>query len=209
MDKNFPVRKIAENQVENELCSIGFDSSYLDIAKNKFIGNLFKISHLTPVQATILKQTALSCGTDCAVHRDVLTQNIEYSDVILFATNSQIKEIIKKLSPQPFKLNILAQNLETAAQDTFSKFTIRNKIFNSEKTYIMGILNCTPNSFSDGGEFFNENNALKRFNDIITQGADIVDIGAESTAPFNDAISADEEINRLKDGFKKMPWTEH
>ncbi len=202
MNEKFLVRKISGNQVEKELCAIGFDASYLDIAKDKYKAGLFKISNVTPLQATILKQTALSCGTDCAVHRDVLTHSVEYSDVLLFATAAQLKEILNKLVHQPFGLKTLAQNLEAATQNVPSAFTIRNKVFNPEKTYIMGILNCTPNSFSDGGEFLEEKNAMQRFSDIITQGADIVDIGAESTAPFNDAIDIDEEISRLKDILK-------
>jgi len=203
MNENFLVRKISENQVEKELLAIGFDSSYLDIAKSKYQSDLFKISDLTPLQATILKQTALSCGTDCAVHRDVLTHSVEHSDVLLFATYAQLKEILKKLSSQPFGLKSLAQNLEAISQNSTSAFTIRNKTFTPEKTYIMGILNCTPNSFSDGGEFLEEKNAMQRFDEIIAQGGDIVDIGAESTAPFNDAIEIDEEINRIKDILKK------
>jgi len=139
-----------------------------------------------------LKQTALSCGTDCAVHREVLTHNIDFSDVILSATKSQLKEIIKKLYVQPFGLKILAKNLENIQNKS-----MKNNLFDWNKTYLMGILNCTPNSFSDGGEFFDKENALKRFEQIIADGADIIDIGAESTAPNNVPIDVEEELSRL------------
>ena len=192
MQKDFLVKKISQNIVEKELSSIGFDKDYLQVAKNKYEYNLFKIFNLTPLQATILKQTALSCGTDCAVHREVLTHNIDFSDVILSATNSQLKEIIKKLYVQPFGLKILAKNLENIQNKS-----MKNNLFDWNKTYLMGILNCTPNSFSDGGEFFDKKNALKRFEQIIADGADIVDIGAESTAPNNVPIDVEEELLRL------------
>jgi len=191
------VKKISDDNIEHELCSVGFDKSYLQLVTNKYKSGLYKIFSLTPEQATILKQTALSCSTDCAIHREVLTHNIDYTDAVLFATNAQLTEIIKKLSRQPFGLKNLADKLQSI-NNSLNSFSIRNINFDWKKTYIMGILNCTPNSFSDGGEFFNTDDAMKRFNDIIEQGTDIVDIGAESTAPNNESISADEEIQRLE-----------
>ena len=97
MDKKFLIKKISNKNIDNELANIGFDKNYINVAKNKYHSSVYKIYSLTPVQATILKQTALTCGTDCAVHRDVLTHNIEFTDVILSATNSQLKKIIQKL----------------------------------------------------------------------------------------------------------------
>lgn len=67
-----------------------------------------------------------------------------------------------------------------------------------KKTYIMGILNVTPDSFSDGGLFFNKEDALRQAEKMIAEGADIIDIGAVSTRPFADDVSAEEEWIRLK-----------
>ena len=61
----------------------------------------------------------------------------------------------------------------------------------------MGILNITPDSFSDGGEFFNISNALVQTKKLVLSGIDILDIGAQSTRPGADIISAKEEIQRL------------
>ncbi|HIQ57444.1 TPA: dihydropteroate synthase [Candidatus Gracilibacteria bacterium] len=63
---------------------------------------------------------------------------------------------------------------------------------------IMSILNITPDSFSDGGLFLEKNSALEHVKKSMQDGADIIDIGAESTAPQNSAISADEEWHRIK-----------
>ncbi|MBR6012538.1 MAG: dihydropteroate synthase [Selenomonadaceae bacterium] len=73
------------------------------------------------------------------------------------------------------------------------------KILNlGKKTLIMGILNFTPDSFSDGGFFYSQNSALNHAKKMIEDGADIIDIGAESTRPNFSPISADEEISRLE-----------
>ena len=66
-----------------------------------------------------------------------------------------------------------------------------------EKTYIMAIVNVTPDSFSDGGKYFSAEQAIRRALDAQDQGADIIDIGAQSTRPGFSPISAEEEAARL------------
>lgn len=75
---------------------------------------------------------------------------------------------------------------------------IRGKEFDTDKNvYIMGILNVTPDSFSDGGNFISLDNALFHTEEMIKQGADIIDVGGESTRPGHTKISDDEEIERV------------
>ncbi len=71
------------------------------------------------------------------------------------------------------------------------EFDLLNKI------YIMGILNVTPDSFSDGGSYTGVDEALRRTKVMIDEGADVIDIGAESTRPGSQYVSADEELSRL------------
>ena len=63
---------------------------------------------------------------------------------------------------------------------------------------ILGVLNITPDSFSDGGQFFSVDSALKQAERLIEDGADVLDIGAESSRPGADKVSVEEEIRRLK-----------
>ena len=66
-----------------------------------------------------------------------------------------------------------------------------------DRPLVMGILNITPDSFSDGGEYLSVNYALKRAEKMIGEGADIIDIGGESTRPGSKVVSVDEEIRRV------------
>ncbi|HBA85265.1 MAG TPA: dihydropteroate synthase [Verrucomicrobia bacterium] len=66
-----------------------------------------------------------------------------------------------------------------------------------ERTLIMGILNATPDSFSDGGRFFDRSQAIEHALELVRQGADIVDIGGESSRPGADAVSLEEELRRV------------
>lgn len=74
---------------------------------------------------------------------------------------------------------------------------IRNKKLDLSTPKVMGILNVTPDSFSDGGEFNHKQTALQRIEEMILQGAEIVDIGGESTRPGSDPVSVDEEASRV------------
>ncbi|ASW42492.1 dihydropteroate synthase [Clostridium isatidis] len=75
---------------------------------------------------------------------------------------------------------------------------IGNKVLDfNKRTYIMGILNATPDSFSDGGIYNNIEAALKRAKEMVEEGVDVIDIGGESTRPGATYVEAEEEINRV------------
>lgn len=67
----------------------------------------------------------------------------------------------------------------------------------SARTHIVGVLNITPDSFSDGGKFFDRSSAIEHALRMAEEGADIIDIGGESTRPGSDSISVDEELRRV------------
>jgi dihydropteroate synthase len=73
-----------------------------------------------------------------------------------------------------------------------------------EKTLVAGVLNVTPDSFHDGGKYNNLENALNRAREMIEDGADIIDIGGESTRPGSSYVSADEEIRRVMPIIKEL-----
>lgn len=78
------------------------------------------------------------------------------------------------------------------------KYLIKGREFDLfNKSYTMGILNITPDSFSDGGKYLTEEESIKRALKIVEEGADIIDIGAESSRPGADPVSEKEELKRL------------
>ena len=78
------------------------------------------------------------------------------------------------------------------------KLTTKTKIYDlSQRSYIMGILNVTPDSFSDGGEWNTVEKAVAHALEMVADGADIIDIGGESTRPGHIQISDEEEIARI------------
>ncbi len=181
----------------SELESIGFDSCYIDKAANKYKGSAYKIFNLKPHEANILKQLCLSLGFDCAVSRDTVTCKCDKTDALIFGSYAQISLLTEKLKSQPFSLNELSHLLSCQLNCKLHPLTLRNYVFDWSKPYIMGVLNVTPDSFSDGGLYINADNAVSHALQLINDGADIVDIGGESTRPNADNISVEEEIKRV------------
>lgn len=185
--------KKASNDILSELKSVKFDSSYLSVAVDKYKGCAYKLFNLKAYEANILKQLCLSLGFDCAVSRDTVTCKCEYTDAVIFASNSQLNSLIKKLRVQPFRLKNLAISLEEIIKAELEPLKIRNTIFDWTRPYIMGIVNATPDSFSDGAKY----DPIIHSFELIEQGADIIDIGGESTRPDAQPVSIEEEKNRV------------
>lgn len=183
---DFSLRELQNTNLEKELLNIGFDKSYAKRGADKFRYKNIKIYSLTPAQANILKQTAISAGADCATHREVITGNIEKSNCILGGSTSEILKIGEKLKSQPFGLKILGEKL--------IEYVSSQK---KNKCKIVGILNLTDNSFSDGGMYNDFEKAKEHLLEMIRDGADIIDIGAESTKPYSFPVSAEEQLKKL------------
>lgn len=193
--KKIIIKKVNKN-IEEELNSIGFDNTYLSIAKDKYDGACYKLFNIRPHEANIIKQYCLSLGFDCAVSKETIMCKCEYTDAIIFASFSQLKKLALKIKEQPFRLKEIAIQLENIINNDLKSLTIKDKIFDWSKPYIMGIVNATPDSFSDG----NNKTIDELFNFVLTliqDGADIIDIGGESTKPNATSISVEEEINRV------------
>lgn len=184
--QKFMVKKILKSELASEFKNIGFDEAYRFKALDKYRFFNLKIYDLTLPQANILKQTALSLGADCAVHRDVLISNIEKTDCILGGTISQLKKIANSLSTQQFGLSFLASDVLKAISDE-----------SVSETKIVGILNLTQNSFSDGGKYFEFEAAKTKVLKLIEAGADVIDIGAESTKPYSEPVSSDLQLEKI------------
>ena len=107
--------------------------------------------------ANIIKQEMLSLGGDAAVARGTVACSVTRTDVILMGTLKQMQRFADKISAQPFGLDAISEQLREILKnvfaDSFLLRTSRREIILGERTLIMGIINVTPDSFSDGGRF--------------------------------------------------------
>ncbi|WP_027364257.1 dihydropteroate synthase [Desulfotruncus alcoholivorax] len=185
-----------------EFKKIGVDGGGAGVMAPKAFHYLFKVYDLTPRQANILKQEMLGKGGDAAVARGCVDASIEKTDVLLTGTEKQYRAVIKKLRLQPFGLAKIAEQLEEALANLGGRkvrvLECRGKhLVLGERTLVMGILNVTPDSFSDGGKFNNLESAVMQARRMEDEGADIIDLGGESTRPGHTPISLEEELGRV------------
>ncbi len=104
------------------------------------------------------------------------------------------------------KINKLPQIVKKKIYEDIKKITAKREFLNKKNHILMGVLNLTPDSFSDGGKFNSSKKALKRIKNMIYAGADIIDVGGESTRPGSKIVSQKNELRRVKfvvKNFKK------
>lgn len=151
--------------------------------------------------ANILKQEMLALGGDAAVARGSVACGVEATDVLMMGTLKQLSRLAAKISRQPFGLDNIARDilriLKNAGQKRFVLKTSRRKITLGDRTRIMGILNVTPDSFSDGGTFLSPERAVEYGLQMAAEGADILDVGGESTRPGSAAVPVQVELKRV------------
>ncbi|NVN89366.1 MAG: dihydropteroate synthase [Desulfuromonadales bacterium] len=185
---------------EHELRRIGVDPGGITSMTAKMQTHCVHLSRLQCRQANVLKQEMLALGGDAAVARGSVACSIDSTDVILIGTPKQLKHLCLKLAHQPFGLPALAMELSTVLAFTTSAPTVwktARRDLQLTRPLIMGILNVTPDSFSDGARYANPQRAVERAREMIAEGADIIDIGGESTRPGAEAVSAEEETARV------------
>lgn len=154
--------------------------------------------------AAYVKQELLARGGDAIVHKNVIDGRTEKSDVLLLGTEGQYKALLLKLKALScWGLDQLREELSNTfkamAQRSWNLSLPRHRTLSlgGGETKVMGILNITPDSFYSESRLSTADEAVKQASQMLEAGADILDIGAESTRPGSDPISAKEEQDRL------------
>ncbi len=180
---------------------IGVDPYGIEAMKNKAANINIILDKQQCKVANIIKQEMLSIGGDAAVARGSVACSVESTDILIMGTRKQILTLSGKIRNQPFGLSKISSDLlelvNNLNKEDYVIQTSRRKIKLGNKTLIMGILNVTPDSFSDGGLFYDQKKAVERGFQIVEEGADIIDIGGESTRPGSQPVPVDTEIKRV------------
>jgi len=188
------------DEAGRELARIGVDPRSIGMMSPKMLTRCVHLEKLLCRQANILKQEMMGLGGDAAVARGTVACSIDSTDVILMGTEKQLRRLCEKLVHQPFGLADLAGELTTLLANvtqTNKTWRTARRVLMLDRPLIMGILNTTPDSFSDGGRFLDPHRAAERALEMEAEGADIIDIGGESTRPGAPQVPAAEELRRI------------
>lgn len=215
MPENMQIRVVEIKntaQAAAELAKLDCDAIGVGIMQGKAVFKAIKIERIRTKAANILKQTFLGKGGDVAVSRHSIGLSEEYTDALIMATQRQYQAALPQLKQQPWGLKLLAGKIEALLQNTAElpkrqyRWKDRELTIDGKKSLVMGILNVTPDSFSDGGKYNSLDAALRHVEKMQADGADIIDIGAESTRPYagGQKIAAAEEMQRLLPLLEKL-----
>lgn len=185
-----------------ELAKIGADQSGVKIMTNKAIFYTLKVEGIPGKAANILKQEMLSKGGDTAISREALVRPHDPTDVLIMGTVKQYKQLAVKLKLQPFGLAKLAEEILKVINNlqVYVPYELQCGSYTlplGRRTLVMGILNVTPDSFTDGGKFNDIDRAVEQAKQMVADGADIIDIGGESTRPTSTPLDEEDELRRV------------
>lgn len=190
------------------LNQIGVDQAAYNYLTPKAVFRCIKLKDIPCRWANVIKQEMLSKGGEAAVSRESLYAKGD-TDILLMGTVKHYRMLVEKLQAQPAALKKLGTEikiiLDNLEPNQFTMKLPRGKTLEfGHKTHIMGILNITPDSFSDSGQYYEEEKAFARALEMVEQGADIIDIGGASTRPDSQIVGAQEELARVINLVKRL-----
>ena len=184
-----------------EMQRLGVDPIGIESMREKIFHLNLKIEGIDCRLANLLKQEMILLGGDVAVDKRIIDCSVAASDLMLMGTQNQIKALIDTIEDRfnglqgvAVRIRECLKNLENPPHTIRCKKTVFHL---DERTHLTGILNVTPDSFSDGGMFFAPDKAISHGIELASQGADIIDIGGESTKPGAKPLPRDEELRRV------------
>jgi len=208
--------------LRSEMEKIGSDPRGIEIMVPKGLFLTIKIENVKYAAASIIKQEMLSKGGEAALGECIYFGDERRTDILLMGTKRHYRRLLAKLRMQPLvSLSTLAVELKEAldnyeARDR-SHLTIGARDFHwGERTFVMGIINVTPDSFSgdgilspgvtsgDAGDESTIDAAVAQGLRQVKEGADILDVGGESTRPGSSPVTAEEELQRVLPVIRRL-----
>ncbi|MCD6379389.1 dihydropteroate synthase [bacterium] len=194
--------------LRKHLMASGVDVEGVKIISQKSQNWVIQIDNVSPPAANIIKQQLLSLGQDAAVHKDVISGKPESSTVYIIFDRRKLLILKNKFASQPFGLKELGEeisNLTSSYMNIPRQIQLRDHVIDFTKGPLLsGILNITPDSFSDGGLYIDSGRACERAFEMVEEGASIIDIGGESSRPGAKNTGPEEEIRRVEPVLKKL-----
>ena len=195
--------KINKELLGEAMASIGAHPASLPIFAHKSEIVPYKLLGVRTPAANILKQEMLAAGGDAVVPTGCIVNADKYVNVVLLGTLKQYKIVLKKLElMQYFGLKQVATELQEAVAAALEPAALRTtladgRVLTYDKMCVMGILNITPDSFYEGSRVSALADVVARAGQMLEQGAQVLDIGGESTRPGSDSVDGDEERRRV------------
>lgn len=187
-------------EIEREMQRIGSDPAGVAIMAPKAEAVVVRLEDVRGKAAALLKQMMLSVGGEVCVSRGVAAFDDTPGPVLLVGDRRQFRRALPRLRMEPFGLAAIAGEIERVlrqAHETPPPIPCGARTLTFERSLVMGIINVTPDSFSGDGVGADADAAVQQGLVFAEAGADILDVGGESTRPGSEGVSAEEELRRV------------
>ena len=191
--------EVNQDALRYELEHLGVYKPSVDIMLGKGKITPLKVLHVRTPAANIIKQEMLAGGGDCATPGTTITCTVPYVDILLLGNAKHYKTLVYKLKQMPyFSIPDIVADLETylAAVPKCTKLA-DGRLLHYDSVKVMGIINVTPDSFYAGSRKKSVDEVLEQAEQMLAEGAAILDIGGESTRPGSDPVTPEEERQRV------------
>jgi len=197
------------SEIAKELARTDSDPEGVGIMTRKARIYPIRLDGVSLKAAPLLKQELLAVGGDSAHARGVADHSVSTTRVVTLATWAQYRRVIEKLRRQPFGLAALGDEIDralTAYRSDRPRMLkgLHRSVALGSHPLVMGVLNVTPDSFSDGGRYAAPDAALRRAEEMVAEGAAVLDVGAESTRPGAREVSDTAEWARLEPVLRRL-----
>jgi dihydropteroate synthase len=193
-----PIDITSLGDLKRHLGELDLSSDDIEKLSDSFLYFTIKLEGIDTRAANVMKSSLETLGGGIAMNRGALDFTERETNVILSGSRRTLQLLAARLRGQPYGLDAVSAEILaciTGGNKTISWGT-RTLDF-THKTYVMGILNCTPDSFYPGSRSATIKEALKNAREMISAGVDIVDVGGESSRPGSEPVAEDEEIRRV------------
>ena len=191
--------EVNQDALRYEMEHLGVYKPSVDIMLGKGRITPLKVLHVRTPAANIIKQEMLAAGGDCATPGTAITCSVPHVDILLLGNRKHYRTLVYKLRQMPyFGIPEIVAALEKylAPVPKCTKLA-DGRILRYDSVKVMGIINVTPDSFYAGSRKSSVDAVLEKAEQMLAEGADILDIGGESTRPGSYPVTAEEERARV------------
>jgi dihydropteroate synthase len=187
--------------IAGEVASCGVKKSRVEDALHSIEHFTIKLEGVPAPECVVLKYRMLEAGGTVFFSESVVEKGAQFSDIILTGSRRQFRVLRESLQNEGFDLPTLGREIleliEHYCRDSFVISYTGGSLTLADRPLLVGVINVTPDSFSDGGDFFSPERALEHGLALAEEGADILDVGGESTRPGAQPVPVAEELRRV------------
>ncbi len=193
-----PIAIGSASDLKRHLSEIDVSDDEIERISDKFLYCTVKLEGVDTRAANLMKTSLESLGGALAMRKEALEFTVRETDVVISGSRHTLGVLATRLRGEPFGLDGIASEIAASISTGARIMSWGSRTLDfTRKTYVMGILNCTPDSFYAASRAVTIKDALKAGREMIEAGVDIIDVGGESTRPGSDPVAPEEEIRRV------------